>query len=79
MFFVFSPTCGPAFGRSAHGMAEHAARSGPRFAPLGFLLLAGYENLTAPAPLFANAKLKWQFLLPEVRHSDSDGRLIAVP
>jgi hypothetical protein len=27
---------------------RHAARSGPRFAPLGFLLLAGYENLAAP-------------------------------
>jgi hypothetical protein len=25
-----------------------AARSGPRFVPLLFLLLAGYENLTAP-------------------------------
>jgi hypothetical protein len=25
-----------------------AARSGPRFAPLLFLLLAGYENLAAP-------------------------------
>jgi hypothetical protein len=41
-------------------LAKRAARSGPRFAPLGFLLLAGYEDLTAP--LFAlsdnNAQLK---------------------
>jgi hypothetical protein len=27
---------------------SHAARSGPRFGPPWFLLLAGYENLTAP-------------------------------
>jgi hypothetical protein len=31
-----------------------AARSGPRFGPPWFLLLAGYENLTAP--LFALAR-----------------------
>jgi hypothetical protein len=58
---------------------ETAARSGPRFAPpLGFLLLAGYENLTAP--LFAlsdNAKLKWQLLLPGVLQSAE--RWIVVP
>jgi hypothetical protein len=32
----------------------NAARSGPRFVPLLFLLLSGYENLTAP--LFALAR-----------------------
>jgi hypothetical protein len=49
-----------------------AARSGPRFAPLGFLLLAGYENLTAP--LFALSRYA---KLPEVHHSDA--RWISVP
>jgi hypothetical protein len=38
--------------RSAH--AAPAARSGPRFVAPWFLLLAGYENLTAP--LFALAR-----------------------
>jgi hypothetical protein len=33
---------------------ERAARSGPRFGPPWFLLLAGYDNLTAP--LFALAR-----------------------
>jgi hypothetical protein len=34
--------------------ADVAARSGPRFVACRFLLLAGYENLTAP--LFALAR-----------------------
>ena len=34
--------------------ADAAARSGPRFVACRFLLLAGYENLTAP--LFALAR-----------------------
>jgi hypothetical protein len=31
--FVFSPTCGPAFGRSAHVRKPRAARQPPRFRP----------------------------------------------
>ncbi len=33
---------------SPTGSPQLAARSGPRFGPHSFLLLAGYENLTAP-------------------------------
>jgi hypothetical protein len=36
----------------------------------GFLLLAGYENLTAPLFAFRdNAELKWQFVLLVVASS----------
>jgi hypothetical protein len=41
------------------GDERRAARSGPRFGACRFLLLAGYENLTAPLFAFRDdAKLK---------------------